>query len=70
MKRFMVLVVGLAFMFSTVAFAADEAPKGKKKDKAVVEEKAPAAAADTAATPEKPATDAKAEKKSKKAKKE
>ncbi|MCG6533499.1 MAG: hypothetical protein L7F78_02140 [Syntrophales bacterium LBB04] len=64
MKRFIVLVVGLAFLFSTVAFAAEKGDKGAaKKEKAAVSEKAPAAAPDAAAAP---AADTKAEKKAEK----
>ena len=70
MKRFMVLAVGLAFLCSTVAFAADKAPKGEKKDKAAVTEAAPAAAPamgkEAPAAPEKPAMEGKAEKKAEK----
>jgi len=44
MKRIMVLVIGLAFVLSTVAFAAETAPVAPKK------EKAPAVAPEAAVT--------------------
>ena len=46
MKRLLVLVVGLVFMFSTVAFAADKKGDKGKKEKAPVatSETVPAAA--------------------------
>ncbi|MDP2725217.1 MAG: hypothetical protein Q8O44_02970, partial [Syntrophales bacterium] len=50
MKRIMVFVIGLAFVLSTVVFAAETAPVAPKKEKApaAAAEKAPAAAAEKA----------------------
>ncbi len=65
MKRFMVLAIGLAFLCSSVAFAADEAKKekGKKGAPAVSE---PAAAAAPAEKKDEKKDEKKAEKKAEK----
>ena len=68
MKRYLVLAVGVVFLFSTVAFAADQGGKAKGKKEKVMEtapaaSAAPEASTESAMAPDKAAAEKKETKK-------